>query len=239
MPVFLCASACVQRSTLMLDPLYRRRCTGLSDSSPRKRAPSIRWLSILTQLAHSSVIQSIKHQSGCYDLIKKGQKNIICPLINMFFFFNIKPHKDFKVTQPVTKVIILKRWKIYVLHVCVQLGENGSPVRPAELGAAAGADQRGGRLPPAAGAEDGRSQAGGAVPPLLEGELHLHENTTAAEPSSTRTAQFSLVACSWPSYFSPLCVFQSSELCVFLVQTLEETLLGCRSLGLYTQDQLL
>lgn len=57
--------------------------------------------------------------------------------------------------------------------VLAQLGENSSPVRPAELGAAAGADQRRGRLPPAAGAEDGGSQAGGAVPPLLEGELLL------------------------------------------------------------------
>lgn len=58
--------------------------------------------------------------------------------------------------------------------MCVQLGENGSPVCPAELGAAAGADQHGGCLPPAAGAEDGGSPAGGAVPPLLEGELHLY-----------------------------------------------------------------
>lgn len=74
----------------------------------------------------------------------------------------------------------------------MQLGENGSPVRPAELGAAAGAEQHGGRLPPAAGAEDCGSQAGGAVPPLLEGEFHLHENTTAAERRSVGAAQFPL-----------------------------------------------
>ncbi|XP_075886103.1 uncharacterized protein C12orf56 homolog isoform X2 [Nelusetta ayraudi] len=36
-------NSCIIRSTLMLDPLYRGRCTGQSDSSPRKRAPSISW----------------------------------------------------------------------------------------------------------------------------------------------------------------------------------------------------
>lgn len=76
--------------------------------------------------------------------------------------------------------------------VCVQLGEDGSPVRPVELGAAAGADQHGGRLPAAAGAEDRGSQAGGAVPPLLEGEFHLHEK----HHSGGTLEHFLLVGCS-------------------------------------------
>lgn len=73
------------------------------------------------------------------------------------------------------------------MRVCTQLGENGSSVRPAEFGAAAGTEQHGARLPPAAGAEDSGSQAGGAVPPLLEGELPLHCI------GNTQTAQFLLV----------------------------------------------
>lgn len=74
----LCVSACVQRSTLMLDPLYRGRCTGQSDSSPRKRAPSIRWSkSILESIWKKKThiwthLEHFNHQSST--MLK--QKNI-------------------------------------------------------------------------------------------------------------------------------------------------------------------
>lgn len=111
----------------------------------------------------------------------------------------------------------------------VQFGANGSPVQSGELGAPAGQCRRGGPVPAAAGAEDVRPTKRGAAQTLLEGEtLPLSLRVAASvETARNEASEESMVLC-----------VQSSEVCVFLVQTLEG-LQGQQSLGGATTDQLL
>lgn len=104
----------------------------------------------------------------------------------------------------------------------LQLGASGSPVQSAELGAPAGREQRGEPVPAAAGAEDRRPQNPDAAQTLLEGGMKEINHKYPHEDAAADVSH--VVVCS-----------QSSEVCLFLVQTLEDCLQG----GVPTTDQLL
>ncbi|XP_033989327.1 uncharacterized protein C12orf56 homolog isoform X2 [Trematomus bernacchii] len=252
---------CVQRSTLSLDPLHRRRCSASSDSSPGKALPGIRspsesvtehhmlppprsascpnadTLGLLRVPHPPPTASSLYSPTSNHRLFHSDTGQVPRRLITVLSRLlgrdcvNSGEEREAELhlyaVSPTSRLYLhlQSSWNSFIIRSTLSL----DPLHRRRCSASSDSSP-GKALPGISWERTAHLFAQLSSELLQEGigveslYLLLQELSTAAHRNIALRRLF----------------WRSSEVCVFLVQTLEESLHGCQSLhGVYTADQLL